>query len=141
MSYPFNDPYQQKGYPSDSSYDRMTPPDAHVYGVYPVESQGPYIYGPRTKSGYQFYQEPPKYHHESDAESLYSFNGDVSSVLACCSTETLQTIMTASESGMANQSYESLPSHSPERLVPVNLPALIEAQNSGIIRLSLPAGT
>ncbi|TFY80516.1 hypothetical protein EWM64_g3504 [Hericium alpestre] len=122
----------------DRPFKRKASGNSRGYGIYPSGSKNTFIYESSisSKSDIQSLSEHPK--PDGDADSILSYGGDVSSIRARCSAETLHSI--APES-VADSSPTDSPTHSPRRIVPVNLPALIEAQNSitaGIIALSLP---
>ena len=113
----------------DSAYEQKTPNGSRKFGIYPSGPKNAYVYEASVSSKSDFYD---------DDDSFFSTPDDAS-VLARSSLETLQ-----STYGMGHDDFDSESSdHSPSRIVPPNLPALIEAQknyNTGVIAVALPEG-
>ena len=130
----------------DNNYARKGPSVTHGYGVYPGGSRYTYILeaSVSSKSDLQSLSDRMS-PHDADDDSIMSFSGEISSVRACSSTETLlSTLALAAENHHDDSDVDdALSTHPPRRIVPANLPALIVAQKStgsGIINLSLPEG-
>ncbi|ETW75703.1 hypothetical protein HETIRDRAFT_455408 [Heterobasidion irregulare TC 32-1] len=131
----------------DNNYARKGPSVTHGYGVYPGGSRYTYILeaSVSSKSDLQSLSDRMS-PHDADDDSIMSFSGEISSVRACSSTETLLSTLALTAENHHDDSDvdDALPTHPPSRIVPANLPALIVAQKStgsGIINLSLPEGS
>ncbi|KAI0302806.1 hypothetical protein B0F90DRAFT_1667420 [Multifurca ochricompacta] len=114
----------------DSAYEQKKPSGSRKFGIYPSAAKNTFVYEASVSSKSDFYD---------DGDSFFSAPDDAS-ILARSSLETLQSVF-----GIGNDGSDSDGSdHSPSRIVPPNLPALIEAQknyNAGIISVALPEGS
>ncbi|TFY69795.1 hypothetical protein EVG20_g3010 [Dentipellis fragilis] len=126
----------------DHSFKRKNSGQAHGYGIYPSSAKYTYVYESSISSKSDLPSIPDQAKSDADVESILSYGGDVSSIRARSSSETLHSLV-APES-LPDSDATGTPSHSPRHIVPANLPALIEAQHSlnvGIINLTLPEGS
>ncbi|KAI0062779.1 hypothetical protein BV25DRAFT_1825320 [Artomyces pyxidatus] len=132
MSYPGAEHRHRQNSNYDRSHDRKPSGGSRSFAIYPTETRNTYVYEPSLSSKSDL-QLPD----EADADSFVSFPGDNASILARSSRETLLGGDIDSDTSSDTESGR----RTPRRVVPVNLPALIEAQstlNGGIINLSLP---
>ncbi len=113
----------------DSAYEQKNPNGSRKFGIYPSATKNNFVYEASISSKSDFYD---------DEDSFFSGRDDAS-VLARSSLETLQSVFGLRDDGSDSDGSE----HSPSRIIPPNLPALIEAQrnaNAGIISVALPEG-
>lgn len=114
----------------DTAYEQKSSGGSRKFGIYPSSAaKNTFVYEASISSKSDFYD---------DEDSFFSAPDDAS-VLARSSLETLQSVF-----GFGHDSSDSDGSdHSPSRIIPPNLPALIEAQknfNAGVISVALPEG-
>jgi hypothetical protein len=113
----------------DTAYEQKNSNGSRKFGIYPSGARNTFVYEASVSSKSDFYD---------DEESFFSAPDDAS-ILATSSLETLQSVF-----GIRDDGSDSDPSdHSPSRIVPPNLPALIQARknyNAGIISVALPEG-
>lgn len=112
----------------DTAYEQKNSNGSRKFGIYPSATKNTYVYEASISSKSDFYD---------DGDSFFS-TADDASVLARSSLETLQSVF-----GLHDGSDTDGSDHSPSRIIPPNLPALIEAQknyNAGVISVVLPDG-
>jgi len=114
----------------DSAYEQKNSNGSRKFSIYPSGAKNAFVYEASVSSKSDFYD---------DDGSFFSAPDDAS-ILARSSLETLQGTF-----GVGHHDLDSEASdHSPSRIVPHNLPALIEAQknyNTGVISVALPEGS
>jgi hypothetical protein len=114
----------------DSAYEQKNSNGSRKFSIYPTGAKNAFVYEASISSKSDFYD---------DDDSFFSAPDDAS-ILARSSLETLQSAF-----GVGRDEWDSEASdHSPSRIVPPNLPALIEAQknyNTGVISVTLPEGS
>ena len=113
----------------DTAYEQKNSNGSRKFGIYPSGARNTFVYEASVSSKSDFYD---------DGDSFFSTSDDAS-MLARSSLETLQSVFGFRDDGSDSDASE----HSPSRIVPPNLPALIEAQknyNAGIINVALPEG-
>jgi hypothetical protein len=114
----------------DTAYEQKNSNGSRKFGIYPSAAKNTYVYEASISSKSDFYD---------DGDSFFSAPDD-SSVLARSSLETLQSVFGRHHDGSDSDGSD----HSPSRIIPPNLPALIEAQknfNAGVISVVLPDGS
>ena len=113
----------------DTAYEQKNSNGSRKFGIYPSAAKNTFVYEASISSKSDFYD---------DGDSFYSAPDDAS-VLARSSLETLQSVFGVGYDGSDSDGSD----HSPSRIIPPNLPALIEAQknyNAGVISVALPDG-
>jgi hypothetical protein len=113
----------------DSAYEQKNSNGSRKFGIYPSAAKNTFVYEASISSKSDFYD---------DGDSFFSVPDDAS-VLARSSLETLQSVFGIGYHGSDSDGSD----HSPNHIVPPNLPALIEAQknyNAGVISVALPEG-
>ena len=111
----------------DSAYEQKNSGGSRKFAIYPSGAKNTFVYEASVSSKSDFYD---------DDDSFFSAPDDAS-VLARSSLETLPSVYSI------GQHESDFSDHSPSRIVPPRLPALIEAQNnynSGVINVALPEG-
>ncbi|KAI9444055.1 hypothetical protein H4582DRAFT_1056443 [Lactarius indigo] len=114
----------------DTAYEQKNSNGSRKFGIYPSAAKNTFVYEASVSSKSDFYD---------DEDSFFSAPDD-SSVLARSSLETLQSVWGIRDDGSDSDGSD----HSPSRIIPPNLPALIEAQknfNAGVISVALPEGS
>jgi hypothetical protein len=112
----------------DTAYEQKNSNGSRRFGIYPSAAKNTFVYEASVSSKSDFY----------DDDGFFSAPDDAS-ILARSSLETLQSVFGFRDDGSDSDASD----HSPSRIVPPNLPALIEAQknyNAGIISVALPEG-
>ena len=112
----------------DSAYEQKNSGGSRKFAIYPTGAKNTFVYEASVSSKSDFYD---------DDDSFFSAPDDASSILARSSLETLPSVYSI------GQNESDFSDHSPSRIVPPSLPALIEAQNnynSGVINVALPEG-
>ena len=113
----------------DTAYEQKSSNVSRKFNIYPSGAKNTFVYEASVSSKSDFYD---------DDDSFFSAPDDAS-ILARSSLETLQSVY-----GIGHDGFDSDASdHSPSRIVPPNLPTLIEAQknyNTGVIAVALPEG-
>jgi hypothetical protein len=113
----------------DTAYEQKNSNGSRKFGIYPTSAKNTFVYEASVSSKSDFYD---------DGDSFFSAPDDAS-VLARSSLETLQSVFGIGDHGSDSDGSD----HSPSRIIPPNLPALIEAQknyNAGVISVALPEG-
>jgi hypothetical protein len=113
----------------DTAYEQKNSNGSRKFGIYPSGGKNAFVYEASVSSKSDFYD---------DDDSFFSAPDDAS-ILARSSLETLQSSYGIGHGGFDSDSSD----HSPSRMVPHNLPALIEAQqnyNTGVINIAFPEG-
>jgi hypothetical protein len=111
----------------DSAYEQKNSGGSRKFAIYPSGAKNTFVYEASVSSKSDFYD---------DDDSFFSAPDDAS-ILARSSLETLPSVYSI------GQHESDFSDHSPSRIVPPRLPALIEAQNnynSGVINVALPEG-
>lgn len=114
----------------DTAYEQKSSNGSRKFGIYPSGAKNNFVYEASISSKSDFYD---------DGDSFFSVPDDAS-VLARSSLETLQSVFGLHHDGSDTDGSD----HSPSRIIPPNLPALIEAQknfNAGVISVVLPDGS
>lgn len=114
----------------DTAYEQKNSNGSRKFGIYPSATKNTFVYEASISSKSDFYD---------DEDSFFSAPDDAS-VLARSSLETLQSVWGIGGHGSDSDGSD----HSPSRIIPPNLPALIEAQknyNAGVISVALPEGS
>jgi hypothetical protein len=112
----------------DSAYEQKNSSGSRKFGIYPTGGKNTFVYEASVSSRSDLYD---------DEDSFFA--PDDASILARSSLETLQSAFSFGHDGLDSDASD----HSPSRIVPPNLPALIEAQknyNTGVISVALPEG-
>jgi hypothetical protein len=113
----------------DTAYEQKSSGGSRKFAIYPTGGKNNFVYEASVSSKSDFYD---------DDDSFFSAPDDAS-VLARSSLETLPSVYGIGHDGLDSDFSD----HSPSRIVPHNLPALIEAQknyNTGVISVALPEG-
>jgi hypothetical protein len=111
----------------DSAYEQKNSGGSRKFAIYPSGARNTFVYEASVSSKSDFYD---------DDDSFFSAPDDAS-ILARSSLETLPSVYSI------GQHESDFSDHSPSRIVPPSLPALIEAQNNfntGVINVALPEG-
>jgi hypothetical protein len=111
----------------DSVYEQKNSNGSRKFGIYP-SGKNTFVYEASVSSRSDF---------NDDEDSFFA--SDDASILARSSLETLQSAFGIGHDGLDSDASD----HSPSRIIPPNLPALIEAQknyNTGVISVALPEG-
>ncbi|KAI0253437.1 hypothetical protein BJV78DRAFT_1194373 [Lactifluus subvellereus] len=114
----------------DTAYEQKNSGGSRKFGIYPSGAKNTFVYEASVSSKSDFYD---------DEDSFFFSTSDDASTLARSSLETLQSVFGFRDDGSDSDASD----HSP-RIIPPNLPALIEAQknyNAGIISVALPEGS
>jgi hypothetical protein len=111
----------------DSAYEQKNSGGSRKFAIYPSGARNTFVYEASVSSKSDLYD---------DDDSFFSAPDDAS-ILARSSLETLPSVYSI------GQHESDFSDHSPSRIVPPTLPALIEAQNNfntGVINVALPEG-
>lgn len=111
----------------DSAHEQKNSGGSRKFAIYPSGAKNTFVYEASVSSKSDFYD---------DDDSFFSAPDDAS-MLARSSLETLPSVYSI------GQHESDFSDHSPSRIVPPSLPALIEAQNNyntGVINVALPEG-